>query len=454
MITLTVTFFSSVVLFGTMWFRRLFRKKVPTIIKLEDGVTLIHQKRMVSDSASVVVWFKTGANDEKIAGMAHFAEHIFLQGTKGKNAATVREEHKRLSSDMNGATWYSFVNFSVHTSLKNLDKSTELLSEQLFNPSLDEKDIENEKGVLESEIAMWHDDERSVSYNAVRRLTYPNARHEDVLGDIKSVRSIYKKDILEHAKTNYGLDNMVVMVHGNISKKKAKKLVLEKFVAKAKAFGIGESKAKNEYKYNHNDKSKMEVIVKSTQKNAIIELNFPLTICSAYYPHHIRLEAVEWLLNGLGGVLMDVLREERGLIYGAHSSAMLTRNEEKHFSISIETSKEKINECLSALDEILKRTKFTQEKLDEYKAVVEVKEAKDSPIPNSSASWRSFRMLSRFGMFKTKKDRREEIKKLTLTDVNYMCDEIRRERKFFVVVHSAVEAKKILKLDEIERIVF
>ena len=74
--------------------------------RLKNGITIIFDKNS-SKSVAVEVMFKVGSNDEneQIAGISHFLEHMLFEGTKNrKDSREIANEIEKYGAEFNAYT--------------------------------------------------------------------------------------------------------------------------------------------------------------------------------------------------------------------------------------------------------------------------------------------------------------------------------------------------------------
>src|SRR6266498_2218020 len=131
-----------------------------TLKTLPNNIRLLTVRMPSLESATVVVWIGVGSRfePESMAGISHFIEHMSFKGSKKyKTAQEMSETIDAMGADYNAATSREWTNFFVKSRAENMEKSFDVLSDMILNPTLDEAEIEKERGVILEEIAMQED---------------------------------------------------------------------------------------------------------------------------------------------------------------------------------------------------------------------------------------------------------------------------------------------------------
>src|SRR3990167_6085131 len=112
------------------------------------------------ESATVTIWVKTGSRMEenRVAGISHFLEHMVFKGSKKRpTAKEIAEEVDGLGGEFNAGTNKDWTNFYIKARAGNLGTAFDVLADMVLNPILAEEEIEREKGVIVEEIRMYED---------------------------------------------------------------------------------------------------------------------------------------------------------------------------------------------------------------------------------------------------------------------------------------------------------
>jgi len=147
-------------------------------------------------SASVVLMFAGGSRleDDSLAGVSHFIEHLYFKGTAR------RPTSKEIADAIEGVG--GFINAST-------DKDI------VSNSRLDPADVERERMVILEELRMYQDQPQDLVQNLFEELIWPgHPLGRDIAGTEESVSRIDRDDILEYADAHYRLPNLVIGAAG------------------------------------------------------------------------------------------------------------------------------------------------------------------------------------------------------------------------------------------------
>lgn len=200
----------------------------PTIRTLPNGLKVVLQKVPVFNSCALNVTVNTGSVDEDscVNGISHFIEHIVFKGTKTRTALQISEGAEELGADLNAFTSEELTAFHAVGLGEFSPLLLELLLDIVFNPRLDENDIEMEKGPIIQEIKMYKDNPQQRTIFLLSELMFKDHPYgRPILGSIDTVSSLNKDKLQERLNKLYVPQNIVLSVSGNFDEDDITKLV-------------------------------------------------------------------------------------------------------------------------------------------------------------------------------------------------------------------------------------
>jgi predicted Zn-dependent peptidase len=272
------------------------------------------------ESATVTVWVKTGSRNEedKIAGISHFLEHIVFKGSKKRpSAKEISEAIDEIGGEFNAATSKEWTNFHIKARKESLNTVFDVLSDMVLNPILDEKEIEKEKGVILEEIAMYEDTPIYHIGDVFERSIFDgNNLGRDVIGFVKSVKEIKKDDFVLYRKRYYYPENILITVSGGVDKKEVINL-------SNKYFGGLKSKLEKENTYSNfvsDQKKPKTILLNKENEQAHLILGF-LGNKRDSKDKFIEAVTISILGGGMSSRMFTEVREKRGLAYAVKVSS-------------------------------------------------------------------------------------------------------------------------------------
>ncbi len=200
---------------------------------LKNGLRLLLVPRVDLQSVLVTLWVKTGSRfeEDKVAGLSHFLEHMAFKGSRKRpSAKAISESIDSIGAETNAATSKEWTNFYIKSRADVIEKSIDILSDIVLHPLLKEEEIEKEKGVIIEEIAMYEDTPMAKIYDIFENITFAGSSlARDIAGTKETVCSLKREDFLAYREKYYYSENMLLSIVGNFKEEKALKLVEEYF---------------------------------------------------------------------------------------------------------------------------------------------------------------------------------------------------------------------------------
>ncbi len=193
---------------------------------LDNGFTVLSMKCDIYNVYNSLV-INAGSYDDKRPGTAHFLEHMV---TSGPNREIIQPYLKKSifsGAYENAHTCGNYTCYELNGPNENWQEMLEALFNQLSILCVNEKKVEEEKGVILQEIR-----DREAEDLGEMRVNYHLYPHADNIchsagGTLESVRSINVQDLLLFYKKYYTLDNSALLFLGPIQHDEIVKKVQE-----------------------------------------------------------------------------------------------------------------------------------------------------------------------------------------------------------------------------------
>ncbi len=189
------------------------------IIRLDNGLTVIHQYLPATPVAVVDVWVKAGAIAEPDvwSGMAHFLEHMIFKGTEQIAPGVFDQIIENCGGMTNAATSHDYAHFFITTAAQYLDEALPPLAELLLNASVPEDEFARERDVVLEEIRQAYDNPDWLAFQALVESVYPRHPYgRPVLGTEAKLMQQGPEDMRCFHACHYQPDNMCVAIVGGI----------------------------------------------------------------------------------------------------------------------------------------------------------------------------------------------------------------------------------------------
>lgn len=185
---------------------------------LAGGAKLIATSMPERMSTSLVLMFGGGSRleDERLAGVSHFIEHLFFKGTKRRRSSKeIADAIEGVGGFINASTDKELTAYWARVPAEYMDLGLDVLIDIVSNSKLDPADIERERAVILEELKGYQDQPQDYVQNLFEELMWPgHALGRDIAGTQDSVAALTRDDILEYANAQYRLPNLVIGAAG------------------------------------------------------------------------------------------------------------------------------------------------------------------------------------------------------------------------------------------------
>ena len=404
----------------------------PKLHQLSNGLSVITAPMKGVESLTVMLLANTGSRFEPIGkeGLAHFLEHMVFKGTKKyltaqKLAATI----DALGADFNAFTSHEYTGYYVKAAAKHLSTAVDVLSDMLLQPTLNEEDIEREKGVIVEEINMYHDQPASHVGNLFARMVYQGSGlGHDIIGTKDSVTAIKSADFRAFLSQWYGLGNLVLVLAGKaevVESAETLKLVEEMFDKKTEDRLEGKQEITELLSDDQLAKQRLHLEQRETQQahfilawpgiNRTDERKYAAYVLSA-------------LMGGnMSSRLFTEVREKRGLCYYVRSTTDQF-HDKGIFGVSAGVDPGRVEEAIQvSADEFHKlatgKQKLTKSELSRAQEYLIGKWALNMEDSDTMAQFVGLRQVL-LGEIETVQEMMRKIQAVTLEEVNQVAREL------------------------------
>jgi predicted Zn-dependent peptidase len=199
---------------------------------LDNGLKIISHDMPGRESVALGIWIRVGGRYENAAnkGISHFLEHILFKGTKKYSCRQLKESIEGIGGSLNGFTAEESTCYLVKVPAKSINTGLSILSDMAINPTLPAEEIKKERTVILEELKMYKDLPQSYVYELLDELLWPKQPLGDpIIGTVKSVNSIGRKELSDFKTGHYTASNMVVAACGNLDRDKLESAVKKIF---------------------------------------------------------------------------------------------------------------------------------------------------------------------------------------------------------------------------------
>ncbi|WP_299960283.1 pitrilysin family protein [uncultured Roseobacter sp.] len=200
--------------------------------RLPNGFRIVTEEMPGLASASIGVWVTAGARHETPAqnGIAHFLEHMAFKGTQRRTALQIAESIEDVGGYINAYTSREVTAYYARVLQNDVPLALDVIADILLNPTLEEAEIEVERGVILQEIGQALDTPDDVIFDWLQEQAYPDhPMGRTILGPAERVANFTRADLQGFIKQHYGPEQMILSAAGAVDHEAIVKLAEELF---------------------------------------------------------------------------------------------------------------------------------------------------------------------------------------------------------------------------------
>jgi zinc protease len=198
---------------------------------LDNGLRVIVHTDRKAPVVAVSVWYGIGSKNEPQGktGFAHLFEHLMFNGSENAPGDFFEPLQQVGATDFNGTTWFDRTNYFETVPTGALDRALFLESDRMgyLLGAVTQEKLDNQRGVVQNEKRQGDNNPFGmVEYEQLENL-YPSGHpyHHSTIGSMKDLDSASLADVKKWFTDNYGPNNSILVLAGDIDTKTAKPMV-------------------------------------------------------------------------------------------------------------------------------------------------------------------------------------------------------------------------------------
>ncbi len=321
------------------------------VYSLKNGLTYIFEERRNTGVVAIQVWVNVGSKDEddRVAGITHFIEHLIFKGTEKLKGNAFASRIEAMGGSVNAFTSFDNTVYHIVIPSRVFREGFELLVESVRNPAFPEDEIAKERKVVLEEIKMGDDDPQRKLFKDLFSLSYHGQAYgRPVIGFADVVEKITRQDIVEYFRSHYVPSNQTVVITGDFDSALGHRLIDERFsgdasVAPPAERHVGKGGLKGE----------KEKVLKRDLREKYIALAYPIPRRTS--PDVPPLDILGVILgDGESSRLQEALKNKKGVVNGIWTY-VFTPKEEGLFVVYANHSATERDRVLQEIDREIKR---------------------------------------------------------------------------------------------------
>lgn len=322
---------------------------------LDNGLRVLSSQLPHTRAVSVSLFVGAGSRyeEDSMAGVSHFLEHMLFKGTTHRpTPREIAEAIEGVGGVMNAATEKEVTVYWAKVPVDHFATALDVLLDQLLHSQIDAVELERERKVVLEELAMVEDSPGELAGLLFESIMWPEqALGRDIAGSPESVGGISRQAMVDYLGSQYVPENTVLSVAGNLSHEEVMAEVVER-VAEWKAGPF------RTWAPAHDGQTERRVALRSkSTEQAQVLLGYPGY--SAFHPDRYILDVLNTILGeGMSCRLFLEIRENRSLAYDVHSS-VAHYLDVGAFVVGAAVDPKKVKECIRAVRAELERIRST-----------------------------------------------------------------------------------------------
>ncbi|HEY0052762.1 MAG TPA: pitrilysin family protein [Caulobacteraceae bacterium] len=198
---------------------------------LDNGLTvLVHEDRK-APVVAVAAWYNIGSKDEPQGrtGFAHLFEHIMLFNGTEHIPNLIVPLRDMGATDWNGTTWFDRTNYFETVPTPALERALYIESERMgyILAALSQERLDAQRGIVQNEKRQGDNQPYGLTFYAMLEALFPEGhpyRHSTI-GSMADLDAASLEDVRQWFRDNYGPNNAVLVLSGDIDAVAARPLV-------------------------------------------------------------------------------------------------------------------------------------------------------------------------------------------------------------------------------------
>jgi predicted Zn-dependent peptidase len=212
--------------------------RVPNqVFKLQNGLTVVVHEDRKAPIVAVSVWYNVGAKDEPQGktGFAHLFEHLMFNGSENLPDDYFKYTTQIGATDLNGTTNNDRTNYFQTVPKAALEKALFMESDRMgyLLGAVTQEKLDNQRGVVQNEKRQGDNRPGGLVQYEVFGNLFPAGHpyHHTTIGSMADLDAASLADVQQWFRDNYGPNNAVLVLAGDINAAEARPLVQKYFGA-------------------------------------------------------------------------------------------------------------------------------------------------------------------------------------------------------------------------------
>jgi len=198
---------------------------------LDNGLTVLVHTDRKAPVVAVSVWYNVGSKDEPAGstGFAHLFEHLMFGGSENSPTSHIQAMSAAGATGLNGTTWFDRTNYFETVPTPALEQTLYLESDRMgyLLGQVGQEVLDLQRGVVQNEKRQGDNQPYGLFEYAQLEALFPEGhpyRHSTI-GSMADLDAASLETVRNWFRQNYGPNNSVLVLSGDIDEATAKTLV-------------------------------------------------------------------------------------------------------------------------------------------------------------------------------------------------------------------------------------
>ncbi len=203
--------------------------------RLDNGLTVIVHEDRKAPVVAVSAWYNVGSKDEpgSKTGFAHLFEHLMFNGSENLPGDVFAYLEQIGATDYNGGTSFDYTNYYETVPRGALERALFIESDRMGHllGAVTQEVLDNQRAVVQNEKRQRDNQPGGLVFYEVLENLFPEGHpyHHSPIGSMADLDAASLADVKAWFADNYGPNNAVLVLAGDISADEARPLVAKYF---------------------------------------------------------------------------------------------------------------------------------------------------------------------------------------------------------------------------------
>jgi zinc protease len=199
--------------------------------ELDNGLTVIVHEDRKAPVVAIAAWYNVGSKDEPPGqtGFAHLFEHIMLFNGTEHVPNLIEPLREMGATNWNGTTWFDRTNYFQTVPTPALERGLYIESERMgyILGALTQERLDAQRGIVQNEKRQGDNQPYGLAFYRILEGLFPEGhpyRHSTI-GSMADLDQASLEDVRQWFRDNYGPNNAVIVLAGDINVAEARPLM-------------------------------------------------------------------------------------------------------------------------------------------------------------------------------------------------------------------------------------